>query len=299
MKGYKTYLVSLDPAHNIGDVLGVDLSDEPRKVCDNLWAIEIDYDSIIKRYLKELSSRIKDIYGYLKIFNLDKYIVVLRHSPGVEEQASLDKIIEIIREYGEKHKANIIVFDTPPTGLMLRLMILPSISLIWIKKLLELRLVILERRKALAKLTGEKFEITLADRKMSIPVEASEDPIYNELIRLMREYTWINNILSDQSKTYVALVINPELLSVLEAYRAYNFLNKIGITTRYIIINKVLKTEKVLNELKLKLEEQEKAIKLALDKFRGKVFIEIPYFPREPRGFEELKNIVKYVELID
>ncbi|ABN69260.1 Anion-transporting ATPase [Staphylothermus marinus F1] len=299
MKGLKTYIVSLDPAHNLGDVLDVKLGDEPIKISENLWAIEVDYDAMINKHLKELSDRIKDIYGYLKIFNLDKYVDVLKHSPGIEEQASLEKIIEIIRNYGEKGKADVIVFDTPPTGLMLRIMALPTISIIWIKKLLELRIAILERRKALTKITGEKLEVTLAGRKVSVPVEAKEDPIYNELIRLLDEYSWINNILTDQSKTYVALIINPELLSVLEAYRAYEFLNKLGITTKYIIANKVLRIKKIPEELEPKLRDQEKALSLAQNKFPSEKFVEIPYFPREPRGLEELRNKIKYVELIE
>ncbi len=298
MKGFQTYIVSLDPAHNLGDVLDTELSDEPKKVYENLWAIEVNYEKMIKNHLKQLSEKIKDIYGYLKIFNLEKYVDVLRHSPGVEEQASLDKIIEIIRNYGEKNKADIIVFDTPPTGLTLRIMALPTISLIWIDKLMELRLAILERRRAITKITGEEYEVEIGGKKLKIPVDAAEDPIYKELLNLKSEYDWIYNILTDPNKTLIALVINPEMLPILEAYRAYKFLSKIGIHTEYIILNKVLIVRSVPEELKPKINEQNKAIEEARKLFINKIFTEIPYLPKEPRGIDDLKDIITYIENI-
>ncbi len=298
MSGLKTYIISLDPAHNLGDVLNTELGDEPKKVCENLWAIEVDYEKMIKKHLKHLSDKIKDIYGYLKIFNLDKYVDVLRHSPGVEEQASLEKIMEIIKAYGEGKKADVIVFDTPPTGLTLRIMALPTISLIWIDKLMELRLAILERRKAITKITGEEFEIEISGKKLRVPIDVAEDPIYRELINLKSEYSWINNILTDPEKTVVTLVINPEILPILEAYRAYKFLTKMGIYIGYIILNKVLIVRTVPEELKPKINEQNKAIEEARKLFGDKTFAEIPYLPKEPRGIDDLRDIIIYIENI-
>lgn len=296
--GYRTLIVSIDPAHNLGDVFGMELEDKPVKICENLWGIEVDYDSMIKKHLEQLSDKIKDIYGYLKIFNLEKYIDVLKHSPGVEEQASLEKIIELVKEYGETGKADIIVFDTPPTGLTLRIMALPMISLIWIDKLLELRIAILERRKAIARITGEHFEIEIGGKKLRVPEDAKEDPVYNELIELKKQYTWINNIITDPSRSFVALVVNPELLPILEAYRAYNFLKRINVPVKYLIINKILKLTKVPDELLPKIEEQEKALAEAKEKFKELVFTEIPCLPREPRGLDELRHVSRYLENI-
>ena len=40
--GYKTVLMSTDPAHSLGDSLDMALGPEPVPVCANLWAQEID-----------------------------------------------------------------------------------------------------------------------------------------------------------------------------------------------------------------------------------------------------------------
>lgn len=299
LQGKRVLVVSLDPAHNLGDVFDTELGDDPVKLMDNLVAIEVDYDKMIKKHLKELTEKIKDIYGYLKIFNLDKYVDVLKHSPGVEEQASLEKIIEIVRKYGVGDKAfDIIVFDTPPTGLTLRIMALPTISLIWIERLIKLRLAILERRKTISSITGERFEIEIAGRKFKVPISVKEDPIFKELMKLKDEYNWINKRLTDPNTTAAIMVINPETLPVLEAYRAVNFLKKINVPVTHLIVNKVLELDTVPERLRPRIEEQEKALALAREKLPGLEMIKIPYLEREPRGLQMLKRVAEYLSPI-
>ncbi len=299
LQGKRVLVVSLDPAHNLGDVFDTELGDDPVKLMDNLVAIEVDYDKMIKKHLKELTEKIKDIYGYLKIFNLDKYVDVLKHSPGVEEQASLEKIIEIVRKYGVGDKAfDIIVFDTPPTGLTLRIMALPTISLIWIERLIKLRLAILERRKTISSITGERFEIEIAGRKFKVPISVKEDPIFKELMKLKDEYNWINKRLTDPNTTAAIMVINPETLPVLEAYRAVNFLKKINVPVTHLIVNKVLELDTVPERLRPRIEEQEIALALAREKLPGLEMIKIPYLEREPRGLQMLKRVAEYLSPI-
>ncbi len=294
-KNLKTLIVSLDPAHNLGDVYDMELGDESKEIMENLWGIEVDYDKMVKSHLKTLSDKIKDIYGYLRIFNLEKYVDVLRHSPGIEEQAALEKIVDIIKEYGVRKKFDVIVFDTPPTGLMLRIMALPTISLIWIDKLIKLRIAILERRKIIASITNEPQEMSFGEKKIKLAVEPSEDPIYNELVMLKREYSFINKLLTSQTNTSVAIVVNPEILPILEAKRAYDFLVKLGIPVRYLIVNKYLEIQQVVEEIKPRLEEQEKALSKARELFKDLVLIKVPYMYKEPRGLNELEVIAKYL----
>ncbi len=299
LQGKRVLVVSLDPAHNLGDVFDTELGDEPVKLMDNLVAIEVDYDRMIKKHLKELTEKIKDIYGYLKIFNLDKYVDVLKHSPGVEEQASLEKIIEIVRKYGVGEKAfDIIVFDTPPTGLTLRIMALPTISLIWIERLIKLRLAILERRKTISSITGEQFEIEIAGKKFKVPTSIKEDPIFKELTKLKDEYNWINKRLIDPRTTAAIMVINPETLPVLEAYRAVIFLKKINVPVTHLIVNKVFELDTIPERLRPRIEEQEKALSLAKEKFPGLEMIKIPYLEREPRGLDMLKRVAEYLSSV-
>lgn len=41
-KGYKTLVLSTDPAHSLADSFDQELSHEPRQIQDNLWGAELD-----------------------------------------------------------------------------------------------------------------------------------------------------------------------------------------------------------------------------------------------------------------
>jgi len=47
--GYKTVVVSTDPAHSLADSLDLDLGPEPREILSNLWAQESDVLYNMKR----------------------------------------------------------------------------------------------------------------------------------------------------------------------------------------------------------------------------------------------------------
>ncbi len=294
--GKKVLIVSLDPAHNLGDVLGVELGEGHTKVADNLWASEIDFDKMVKDYMKSLADKVKDIYGYLKIFNLEGYVDTLRYSPGVEEHATLEKIKEIITMNQRKWGYEVVIFDTPPTGLTVRIMALPTITLVWLDKLMELRLAILGRRKMLERFTGQKPRVRVGGREVEVATEPEEDPVYKELKAMKEEVTWLKETLTDPAITSVVMVVNPEVLPVLEAERACTFLKRVGIPVKHVIVNKVLRLRSVPEELREKLREQDEALKLIEEKFPGVTKHEIPYLPWEPRGVEKLLHVAEYLK---
>jgi len=185
LRGSKTLIVSLDPAHNLGDVLGMELGKSVRQVHENVWALEVDFDEVIAKHLKTLTDRIKDAYAYLRVLNLDRYIDVLRHSPGVEEYAVLEKIQEIIKE--SKGEYDVIVFDTPPTGLTIRMMILPFVNRTWIEKLIELRRAILRHREMVVRMSGEEPVANVGGREERLAIREEEDLIMKELFHIPLE----------------------------------------------------------------------------------------------------------------
>ena len=293
--GKKVLIVSLDPAHNLGDVLGVKLSEGHVKVAENLWASEIDFDKMVKDYMKSLADKVKDMYGYLKIFNLEGYVDTLRYSPGVEEHATLEKIKEIITMNQRKWGYDVVVFDTPPTGLTVRIMALPTITLVWLEKLMELRLAILGRRKMLERFTGQKPKVVIGGKEVEVATEPEEDPVYKELKSMKEEVMWLKETLTDPTITSVVMVVNPEVLPVLEAERACAFLRKVSVPVKHVIVNKVLRLKSVPGELKEKLREQAEALKLIEEKFPGVGKHEIPYLPWEPRGVDKLLRVAEYL----
>lgn len=293
--GFKTLIVSLDPAHNLGDVFNLKLSEKPTKIIDNLYAIEVDFDKMVQEHLKQLTDKIKDMYGYLRVLNLDKYIDILRHSPGIEEYATLEKITEIVEFNLRKKDYDIIIFDTPPTGLTIRIMALPSISLVWVQKLMELRKTILSKRRFLERIHGEKLRATIGGKELIVPSSEEEDPVFKELEKIHRRVELVNNVLTNPKTTSTVMIVNPELLSVLEAHRAYEFLKNINVPMKALIINKILTLKEVPEELSAKIAEQEKAVQLIEKKFKDLKILRIPLFTEEPTGIENLLKIAKHL----
>jgi arsenite-transporting ATPase len=286
-RGYKTLIVSLDPAHNLGDVLMEKLGDKPKKILDNLYASELDMEKLIKAYLKHLEKNLKNMYRYLTVINLEKYFEILSYSPGIEEYATLEAIREILSE-GDKW--DVIVFDTPPTGLTLRVLALPRISLIWVDKLIEIRRKILERRRAIAKIKGEE-EYVIDGESFKLPKEEEEDPVMRELRQYRKEVEFVERVVTNPEKTSVIAVMNPEMLPLYETERAYESLKKFKVPLRLIVVNKVIQLREEVPELKVKMEAQKKVLEEVERKFRGIDVVKLPMFPEEPRGLEWLRKL--------
>ena len=286
-RGYKTLIVSLDPAHNLGDVFMEKLSDRPKKLMENLHASELDMEKLIKGYLKHLENNLRNMYRYLTVINLEKYFEVLSYSPGIEEYATLEAIRNILLE-GEKW--DVIVFDTPPTGLTLRVLALPGISLIWADKLMEIRRKILDRRRMVAKIQGDQ-KFVVDGQEFVLPKDGEEDPVMKELKKYRGEVKFVEDVITDPKRTSVVAVMNPEMLPLYETQRAYESLKKFRVPFNMIVVNKVIEVSREIPEIKVKLEAQKKVLEEVERQFRGVEVVKVPMFPEEPRGLEWLEKL--------
>ncbi|ASJ07347.1 ArsA family ATPase [Thermococcus pacificus] len=286
-KRYKTLIVSLDPAHNLGDVFMTKLGDRPKKLAENLYASELDMEKLIKGYLEHLEKNLKHTYRYLTVINLDKYFEVLRYSPGIEEYATLEAIRDILMKGDEW---DVIVFDTPPTGLTLRVLALPKISLIWADKLIDVRRKILEKRAAIANIQGP-LKFKAGEEEAELPTEESRDEVMNELKKYRSEVQFVDGVITDPEKTSVVAVMNPEALPLYETIRARDTLKKFRVPFRLIVVNKVINVSGEIPELKVKLDAQKKVLEQIKGEFRGVEVLKIPMFAEEPRGMEWLKRL--------
>ncbi len=259
----RTLVASLDPAHNLGDVYGVKLSSEPVKIVDNLHAVEIDVDALTREYLERTVRGIKDMYSYLKVLNLDKYIDTLKYSPGIEEYSILEGMIDLIsKDY------DYLVLDMPPTGLTIRVLTLPFTALIWIEKLMELRKDILERRRTVENILGKRC-VVIGGKEVKIPVEEQEDPVMSILKDKMEKMKLVRGFLID--KCSLILVLNPEPLSQLEGNRAAETLKNFGLSISKVVINKASGSVEISG-------------------------IKIPIFEKPPQGIESLVKISDILE---
>lgn len=148
-KGKNVLLVSLDPAHNLSDILNKKLSDKSTSVKQNLKAIETDNEYWIKKYLNEIENKIQKSYNYLTALNLHDHFNLIKYSPGIEEYGLIKAYESIMKEYSHN---DYLLFDMPPSALTLKFFNLPSLTLLWLEKLLLMRKEINNKKKSFLKL---------------------------------------------------------------------------------------------------------------------------------------------------
>lgn len=119
-QGYKTLLLTTDPASHLEDVFEQEVGGEITAVegVEDLDIVKIDPKEVAEEYKnKVLAEAEEKEYSEEMMMGLKEEL----ESPCTEEMASFDKFID----YTEKDKYEVIVFDTAPTGHTLRLLELP------------------------------------------------------------------------------------------------------------------------------------------------------------------------------
>lgn len=118
-KGYKTLLITTDPAAHIGDVLEKTVTGKPTKIAgiNNLYAVKIDSKKAFEEYKLSVLEEARAKFNQTTIMAMEEEL----NSPCTEEMASFQKFIE----FASSDDYEVIVFDTAPTGHTLRLLELP------------------------------------------------------------------------------------------------------------------------------------------------------------------------------
>ncbi|MDZ7763751.1 MAG: TRC40/GET3/ArsA family transport-energizing ATPase [Melioribacteraceae bacterium] len=118
-EGYKTLLLTTDPASHIGEVLEQKITDHIHKVegVENLWSVIVDQEKATEEYKQRIIEESKSKYSEDMMIAIKEEL----ESPCTEEMAAFDKFMG----YVESDDYDFVVFDTAPTGHTLRLLELP------------------------------------------------------------------------------------------------------------------------------------------------------------------------------
>jgi arsenite-transporting ATPase len=229
-QSHRVLIVSLDPAHNLGDIFGVVLNHKKHRFTDSLYLKEVNLQKLCREYLERETRVLTDTYRYLQTINLDHYFSVLKYSPGIEEYALLTSIEETLRFQKD---FDYIVFDTPPTGLTLRFLALPRITVTWIDRLVQIRRDILEKRHTIYRIRG-----ILDDKETILSYDEKDDDILKRLKTLKGNYQTLSSRLQGED-CGIVLVYNPDTLSLKESKRLIDGLRDLKLPLRLLINNKI------------------------------------------------------------
>ncbi|POR04158.1 hypothetical protein AU468_04070 [Alkalispirochaeta sphaeroplastigenens] len=117
--GFRTLLLTTDPASHIGQVLEQPIGSTitPVEGAENLDAVMIDQESAVSEYKERILADARKKYSEDMLIAIKEEL----ESPCTEEMAAFDKFMW----YVEREEYDLVVFDTAPTGHTLRLLELP------------------------------------------------------------------------------------------------------------------------------------------------------------------------------
>ncbi len=272
--GYKTLIMSTDPAHSLGDSLDVQLGPSPVKVAENLWGQEVsvfgdlnlNWDVVREHFAHLMAARgIEGVYA--------EEMGVL---PGMEELFSLS----YIKRYNEQNEYDLLVVDCAPTGETLRLLSLPE-TFGWFIKMIR---------------NVEKFMVKPVIRPLAKKVSKINDfvapvEVFEKVDNLFSSTEGIIDLLADGSKTTMRLVMNPEKMVIKESMRALTYLNLYGITVDRITINRVMPDQSPDPYFQKWRAIQQKYIEQIFEAFAPIPIAEVPLFDDEVVGLAMLRRV--------
>lgn len=217
-QGYKTLVISTDPAHSLSDALDVDLAPEPTEVAPNLWGQEFDVYYSMKKYWGNMRELMRTIFRWQGVDNIvAEELSVL---PGMEEGSAFLWIDKYVTE----KTYEVLVIDSAPTGETLTLLSLPQVTQSWLTKAFP----------------GQKFAVKtiggFVRRTMDIPLDKG----YEELETLFGKLEAVQQVMVNPDITSIRIVANPERMVIQEAKRAYTYLQLYGYNVDAVVVNRVI-----------------------------------------------------------
>ena len=270
----KTLIISIDPAHSLGDSFRQKIGGEIKQLGKNLYGVEIDPAKAVGEYKEKFSLQIEKM-DYLKGFGLEETFDIAGMTPGIDEIAAFDKFLK----YMQSSEYDVIIFDTAPTGHALRFLSLPDVLDSWVGKLIKMRM-------KMAAVTGIiKRILPFGEKKIDESFGAKELEAMKSRIEEAKK------ILSDQKKTQFNLVLIPEAMSILESERSLSVLKQYGIHVNTVIVNQMIPENKNCNFCKEKRKSQQARLKEISEKFKGAEIKKLEAFSEEVNGTEALKKV--------
>ncbi|MFN3360885.1 MAG: TRC40/GET3/ArsA family transport-energizing ATPase [Pseudanabaenaceae cyanobacterium] len=222
--GYKTLVLSTDPAHSLADSFDRELSHDPVQIRPNLWGAELDA-------LRELEGN----WGAVKRYISD--VLQARGLDGVQAEElailpGMDEIFGLVRvkRHHDEGIFDVLIIDSAPTGTALRLLSLPEVAGWYMRRFYKpLQAVSAALRPLVEPLFRPIAGFSLPNQEvMDAPYE-----FYQQLEALEK-------ILVDNSKTTVRLVTNPEKMVIKESLRAHAYLSLYNVATDLVIANRII-----------------------------------------------------------
>jgi arsenite/tail-anchored protein-transporting ATPase len=273
--GYKTLVLSTDPAHSLADSFDMELEHAPRQVRPNLWGAELDA-------LMELEGNWGAVKRYIT------QVLQARGLDGVEAEElailpGMDEIFSLVRmkRHYDEGEYDVLIIDSAPTGTALRLLSLPEVAGWYMRRFYKPLQAV---SSALRPLVEPLFRPIAG---FSLPNKEVMDAPYE----FYEQIEALEKVLTDNTKTSVRLVTNPEKMVIKESLRAHAYLSLYNVATDMVVANRIIPDEVSDPFFKRWKENQEQYRREIHENFHPLPVKEVPLYSEEMCGLEALERL--------
>ncbi len=275
--GYRTLVMSVDPAHSLAD--SFDLStelfhgktSEPFEVAERLDIHEVNIQKEIKRHWKEISSYVISVLRTTGIGDVEAEELAIL--PGMEELSAMMHVNQFRRE----KRYDVILLDCAPTAESMRFVSMPTTLDWYMKHVFPFQRSLLKAVRPIASRVS--------------PVELPGDNYFVNIQELFRKLDGIEELLCNPRATSVRLATNPEKMVLRETQRAFVYFSLHGLTVDSVIVNRVLPDE-VSDAYFAEWRRSQEVILGEIEEYFAPVPVKhVPLFAREVLGRKRLEEL--------
>lgn len=269
--GYRTIVLSTDPAHSLADSFDLAIGNEPTLLAPNLWGQEIDLLHQMELHWGRVQEYISAVFVWRGMSDLvAEETSVL---PGMEELASLMQITAL----AESGQYDVVVVDCAPTGATLQLLAFPELARWYLDKIIPFQ-------KAAVKMAGPMLK-----RMMEVPLPDEE--LFRSIEDLVLQLHRVSELLSDPAVSSMRLVLNPEKMVVKEAQRALTYLSLYGYATDLVVCNRMIPATVSDGYFTNWKDIQAKYHQFVEESFSPLPILDVPWFDDEVVGMAMLRRM--------
>jgi arsenite-transporting ATPase len=275
--GYRTLVMSVDPAHSLADSFDLETSlfhektGDPYTISDKLAIHEVNIQKEIKRHWREISAYVISVLRTTGISDVEAEELAIL--PGMEELSAMMWVNQFRRE----QRYDVIVLDCAPTAESMRFVSMPTTLDWYMKHIFPFQRTVLKAVRPLA-------------NKVS-PVELPTDSYFANIQDLFGKLDGIDELLENPRTTSVRLVTNPEKMVLRETQRAFVYFSLHGLTVDGIIVNRVL-PETITDSFFSEWRESQRRVLEEIDAYFAPVPVKhVPLFTHEVLGAERLQEL--------
>jgi len=269
--GKRTIIISSDLAPSLSDIFEMQIGATERKVCGNLYALEIGQEAITARWQEkfgpdfyEILSRLMDVEE-IDSESEHKLAEYIGSAPALKEETTLDYILEL----AESKRYDAIIWDTAPAGETLGLLDMPRL--------------IKEHLRAGAKVYEAMDRLGKGMRRMA----RSVSEIMDEWIKASER---IADFLRNPKQTEFIVVTNPDGMVVNHTRRLIETLHKYEVSVHAMIINRVVREAD--SEFLVRMKEGQRPYLEQLLEYRdGMKIVALPVSAVEIKGLDKLRQL--------